>query len=203
MRDEWGLLRERFEERRLELESCAGGNPVAARLAAPVAVLDLTEALAQDILGLDAASVTDDLWAHVLGEAADSDRPEAALRAIASWAVAQRRHFWSATGTTTDGPFRGIDGRVPIHDGWMGRWDAADDWDFIAVFPQPLRRVLKEEGFDVEATLRVWRQRGWIEVDRDGMRFTKSMRIDGQRAGVICITRTAIDTAGSAVREQE
>ncbi len=184
-----------YAEKREMYEDRAGDNRVASRLAGPVAAIEIAGRLAGEILGLDwdTRALLDELWRRVVSEGSDSDRPEAALRWVASWAVSQRQHFWSRGSGDNGSAFSGMDGRTTIQEGWIGRWDAADDWEFIAVFPRPLRRALQDHGFDVEATLRVWRERGWIKVDQDGKRLTRSVRIDGANAGVVYFPRAVIE----------
>ncbi|MEJ7639726.1 MAG: hypothetical protein WKF75_17575 [Singulisphaera sp.] len=45
--------------------------------------------------------------------------------------------------------------------GWAGRWDAAQ-WAYLGFLPNRLRDVLAAGGFEFEATVRNWRDRGWL-----------------------------------------
>ena len=95
--------------------------------------------------------------------------------------------------STARSPLDGITPPKGLPTGTAGRWDAEPEWTVLAFYPTVLRQVLRELGYQPEAILGGWRQRGWLEVDQDRDRYTKKMRIGPVQPRLVIIRRAAID----------
>ena len=172
---------------RRNFQSQARENSVAYRIADYFAAIAFAGTLAHDVLGLpwDPAWVSAlfPLHREVSVEAEDADRAKVALEFALSWAESHQSEFF------------GRNNGKPSFKGWAGRWDKEDDWQFIAYFPNLLKKLLANEGFDHEAVLRSWEDREWLETDheRGAKRRQKKVRIDGANPRLIAIRRSAID----------
>lgn len=110
------------------------------------------------------------------------------MRDVASWAYSHADAFIG----------RGDQDRMPPG-GWAGVWEDTDVWDSIAFYPTALKKVLLDEGYEPDAILQGWKERGWIQTDGDRNRFTKRMWVETngrkERQRFVVIRREAIDTA--------
>lgn len=192
-RDSWPQYRERHNQFRQEYKKRSGGDPVLDRMADYFATLRLTaELAAEHILPWEAFDpVEEPLWETLAGEASESDRAEAALRLVLSWASANQTAFYGRERRDMN------DEPVPPVGGYVGRWDPEkefDPWGFIAFSQIRIKQLLEGEGFSADATLRTWRERGWLQVEEGPKtRNTKRIRINGERAHVIAIKREAYE----------
>ncbi|MDP9472304.1 MAG: DUF927 domain-containing protein [Chloroflexota bacterium] len=189
-RDQWDRWRDRYRQIQQEYLERAGGNPVAGRLAAYFALLDVTAKLAHHVLDLPWAyeGPVDALWDDLVHEASDADRASAALAMVASWAQANQHTF---------------EGRLDVDQhyndktptlGLSGKWDRAEDWESIAFFSHKIKDLLEKGGFDPEATIRTWRDREWLETHGDRKRYTRNIRIRGEKTWAVVIKRSAVET---------
>lgn len=74
----------------------------------------------------------------------------------------------------------------------IGRWDKSN-WRFVGIFPEIVRGLLSNQGYDPNTILRIWRDRNWLTTENK-TRFTKTYRMG--KAGpkrLICIKRSPID----------
>ena len=91
---------------------------------------------------------------------------------------------------------------APLGGRWLGAWSNASVWGAVAVNAETLRQLLKERRFDVEATLRTWASRKWIEVqteERDGKKIerpTKVVKVNGVTVRCVVIKADALVEAG-------
>ncbi|MDP9485931.1 MAG: hypothetical protein M3Q49_09155 [Actinomycetota bacterium] len=132
------------------------------------------------------------LWSDLVSRAADADRAEVALQTLLGWAKSHEQNFFGRHRDNHDGQ------AMQPNSGWAGRWDAGDDWEYIAITPHHARDVLRAEDFssaDIEAVARLWRERGWIETEaaRDGKTRHPRLRVAGVLQRLIKIRRDAID----------
>ena len=104
-----------------------------------------------------------------------------------SWAHAHAQQFYGRHPRDWVSPTRGLP------DGTAGHWDAKADWGFLGFHPHLLRQVLRELGYESEAILGGWLQRGWLAVDNDRRRYTKKIRVGPNTTHLIVIRRAAID----------
>lgn len=196
----WQALYRRIQARYLKK---AGNNPVVGRLADTFAVLTLTASLASHALGMPQLRqrIIGPLWDTLTTEAAEADRATEALRQAVDWAYAHSEEFYGRRSSEKGQP----------HGGWAGHWALDRDpqyqqgpWEFIGFLPMRLRQVLEEGGFDQEAVVRTWRDRGWLMVDPsdDKQRYHQALVGEGKRR-LICVTRKAIEGLDGPANAQE
>ena len=178
-RDQWPRWREELRQTQNVFLDKAADNPFAGRIAEPMAVLTITEALACAALELPWGfrDTANGLWESLAGEASEADRSIAALDYVMSWAVGHQDHFYGRSGE--DMP----------NGGWVGRWDA-EAWTWIGFLPDRLSAVLDAGQFDTESTIRLWRDRGWLLLMPDGRRY--QARVGGVSCRLVAIRRDAI-----------
>ncbi len=75
--------------------------------------------------------------------------------------------------------------------GWLGAWAAGDHWTQIALLPTELKGFLARQGFDSEAILHTWSDRGWIRAH--GRHRTRQVVVAGRRLRCIVVHRAACD----------
>lgn len=185
-RGRWEEFQRLHRERQDGYVTRAAGDPIGGRLAAHFATIDVAAVLAHEALDLPwpYADPIDPLWDLLTREAAEADRAAVALSYVAGWAKRNSHRF--------PGRQDQADEQRPPHDGWAGRWDPGDDWDFIAFFPDALRRILRDLDFEADPVIRTWKDRGWLDAPKQG-RNTKQMRVQGERAELIALRREAIE----------
>ena len=159
-------------------------DSVAARVAAYAAVIDTAARLIHEVLPLpwSYADPMEPLWKEIAAEAQDAAGAERALMEVLSWAWSHERSFFGREG-----------GLNPSSQPMSGRWDNGDAWDSIDWYPTVLSRVLTDLGYQPEAILDDWRDRGWLLTDGDRKRYTRRLRLNGDRPHVVSITREAIE----------
>lgn len=165
----------------------AAGDPVAGRLAYAVAAIEVAKVLAERALGLPAPTIDPmpTLWKAVQAGARDADRPAAALVDVLAWCAGQAHRLYPG--------FPRDDGDAHPTLGWIGaRIDRVTD-GAVALLPTELRGFLEKQGFDVEATLRAWDERGWTR--RDGNHRTVKTIVDRDRPRCVVITAVAEEDA--------
>ena len=111
--------------------------------------------------------------------------PRRALRDVVSWAHANQPRFCN----------RLIEQVTQPPNGWVGRWDSGER---LGVHRLLVRRSLAKSwshaGYEREAILFEWRERGWLIVGTDGSRYTTRARsLDGAKTSMIIIKREAVD----------
>jgi hypothetical protein len=61
--------------------------------------------------------------------------------------------------------------------------------------PSRLKAIVEDGGFEYEAVVRTWRDRGWLKVDAsDKRKRYHQVRIDGERCWVIAIRREVAES---------
>jgi putative DNA primase/helicase len=158
---------------------------VVTRLAQPAAALKVTAMVAHWALDLPWQPVDplEVIWHEIVGNTGQATSDERALAQIVSWAHSRRETFCSSSASSGQAPAAG----------WSGRWDSGEAWRFIAFFPHILKKMLAEFGFDPEAVLAGWKDRGWLDVG-NGRGFDKSMRVGGENPCMIVVRREAIES---------
>lgn len=202
-RDQWPAWRERYATLRDELAGAFPESPVADRLAGCVAVVELAEQLAAEALDVNASGAALALWPAIVGQGAEgADRATAALHDVLSWATANEHRFWERAevipGKRGSSPDLDTPDRcVKPSGGWFGRWDNSPQWAHLDLFPDPLRHYLNGEGYEAEAVLRTWRDRGWLSTGNDRNRTTKKVKFgdNGQTVWMVVIRREAFNPA--------
>jgi len=176
----------RYKAARDRWEAPTNGNAVAGRAAQYVAGLEVAQWVLHDVLGIP-RPVADPLlhaWTAVCGASVQADRASDALRDVLSWATGHQARFFGRQ------PSSGYVESIP-HAGWLGAWASDDGWDYVGVLPHELRRVLQGEGYDFEAVVRTWLDRGWLL--RDGKHRGRKLKIGGAVERCYAITRAACD----------
>jgi hypothetical protein len=203
-REKRAAWRKTYRQYVKEYEEKAGDNPLAGRLADHFAAIRLTAELVHEAIKLpwEYSDPVAPLWDELVQEAGEADRSAAALRHVMAWAAAHQADFFQP-GTTDD------ERRQPPG-GWAGVWpsdhitavnpkpkQAAKPWGFIGFFPQRLKTVLNEGGFDMESTVRCWMDRGWLKVTEEGGVPRTRLKVKvGRRSGrVVAITHDAVVAA--------
>jgi hypothetical protein len=125
------------------------------------------------------------VWEGVIADATDAAGEVRALRDVLSWASARNQAFYGRHQVDRDG-----NARMPSN-GWAGRWNSGDDWQYLAFFPTQLHRALSDLGYEPEAIIPGWRERGWLDTELG--RITKKVRADGEPERMIVIHRFACD----------
>lgn len=184
--NQWPAWREQYRGMLAEWRGRAGDDAVLIRLAEHLAVLSMTFNLAAE------AKIWPDSWSDPLPlvydelrhMTAEADKPAAALGYVWSWATSNRYKFIGSgtrnTGTTDSYEI-------------AGRWDRPhQDWPWVGMYPHVLRNVLEKGGFDVDATIAAWGERGWF-VRSDGRGWQYRSRINGSLESLYAITRQAIE----------
>ena len=185
----------------LQWSERAGPSPVAVRAAEYLALLDLAAEIAHTRMGVPepAGAPLDLALQAAIEAAAGADRPKAALAAVHGWATSEQIRFsgrrnanvdpeqqegltTSATPTVQHAPFQG----------WLGAWKAGQDWTQIAFNPERLTSWLAAEGFDADAVISAWKDRDWLNTERQ--RRTKRVSVDGVMTPCIVVRREAFDT---------
>ena len=114
-----------------------------------------------------------------------ADRAADALRDVLSWATSHQARFFGRQPSSS-----GYIESIP-HAGWLGAWPRDEGWDYLGVLPTELRRLLQGEGYDFEAVVRTWDDRGWLV--RDGKHRGRKLKIGGTKERCYAITRAACD----------
>lgn len=179
-------------------DALASSGPLASRLAAHIAAIEVAAMVAHEDCGLpngaweEIATATGVAAAAAAHSGADADKPLAALRATLSRAAALQSSFWGRHALDRDG-----DARTPPA-GWLGQWkpDADKDrWAVIAVASHVLRRWLAEDRFDAPGVIAQWAARGWLVLPTSGAGHDKPVKVDGQSMRCVCIQRAAVESA--------
>jgi hypothetical protein len=116
-------------------------------------------------------------------EAGGADKAKEAIECTYSWAQSHQGEFFGRE-----------NGHRPFS-GYAGRWDKEEAWQSLGFFPDRLQKVLEERDFEYDAVLRTWKDRGWIETDKEKgkRRFSKKTRVDGTSARLIMLRRDALE----------
>jgi len=172
----------------------AGAQQVLGRAAHYVALLQVARDIIHGPIGIpwpkvDALPLA---WVAAQDAAREADRPADALRLVLSWAAGRQGQFdrrHPGDSTKADQPAGG----------WLGAWTGGDTWRTIAVLPHELAKVLQGAGYDVEACLASWWDRGWLDEgekrseEAKSVRRTKKARVGDRSQRCTVIKRAARD----------
>ncbi|MDR3595055.1 DUF927 domain-containing protein [Clostridium sp.] len=188
-KDEWTVWKSKFREKEREYAERFSGE-VSGRISEYLAIINITSKLANWALGLewDVEAIMESLWNSIVDEAKDATGERSALEYVMSWAYSHEQTFEGR---------EELHGRQPFG-GWSGKWDEGDFWEYIAFYPNVLKKVLEEEGFDSEAILRGWKELGYLDIkDKSLRKYTKQIRQSSGVKWVIPIKRSAIENLHS------
>lgn len=172
----------------------AAGDPVAGRLAQAVAAMSVAKDLLEVWLGLPKPErdPLEDLWRAVCAGAREADRPAAALQDVVSWAAAQQQRLYAGIAGEADG-------RYGPNAGYIGARVGGEGWTSLALLPTEVQGFLKLHGYDVEATIKLWHERGWTA--RDGNHRTRQVMVGQVRQRCVVITRAGAEAAEKRLAE--
>jgi hypothetical protein len=127
------------------------------------------------------------VWESMVKEATDAAGETRALQTVYEWAVSMQAAFYGRHLTDSEA---GV--RIPPG-GWIGKWDAADDWDEIAFIRARLDEHLTAAGFSPQMIIRSWKAKGWLRFEEG--RNTLEARIHGPGVRCYVVSRKAIEQA--------
>ena len=183
-RSEHNLLTKHYEDR--------AENDYVRRQSPIFAAIRVAVRLAHKALNLpwEATDPIQPLWAVLTREAAAADRAMEAAKVVMDWAVAYQDRFQGRH--NRDHP--------PVG-GWAGAWRRDGDvpagatdsakWKWIAFIPTVLNEVLRKNGFDAEAIVRNWHDRGWLAGNKG--RRQRKVRIQKELVMMTAIRREAFE----------
>ena len=194
-REKWPEWREMYRERVQHFTRLMSGSRVSGRVASYLAAVSVTAELVHKALQLqwEFTDPAEQVAPIVASEVEDGDMARNALVAVYGWAQANRDTFLSNVKASSS--------TQPVG-GWAGRWDAGENWQYIAFYPHALKRALADCGFDREADydaiLAAWRDSGYLDTDTSGNKTAKTIWMGSGRgaARMIVIKREAIDDLG-------
>jgi len=187
--EDWPLWKDMHRKFKEYYSERAGQNSVANRMSeyfATLAIVIIIVHAAMPELKRDTkiSEIIDHLWACSISGAEEADRAKVAFVKAYEWAVANEHKFYGREQTTNDGI------SIPPHDGWAGAWKK-DRWNYIAFQPAKLESILEQQEFDFKASLKTWKDRGWLETDKTGI--GKNVRMNNNTVYSYCLKKTAID----------
>jgi len=207
-RKKWPKFREKHQELITEYQSEAGNNQVALRQAVYFATIHMAAWLAKKALKFDIKYKRHlkKVFKMAMRETIGADRAKEALELVISWAESNRESFLGNEKSD----------RVP-NGGWLGIWNPnveassrkskrTGDWEeleesdhsklqSLAVFPHHLKKVLKTEGYESFSMLRLFKDKGWLDVIGEKKGLTKKITRDGERHRCYVLTEKAIQKA--------
>ena len=189
-------LRERYEGLVRDYGAEAQ-SPTGRRVAQYMAALALAAAVVHESCGVPrpACDALGEIWGLVDDEAAEADRPTAALRGLAQWALARPGQLatWGGGGRAAEGHTSTPSGGAE----WIGRLHQRQGWEWLALTTGATEDWLRRHGHEPGAILRVWADRGWIQ--RDGKHLTKPTGLPGsvERVRMYRLPRAALDAVGA------
>jgi putative DNA primase/helicase len=177
-------LRAAFDAHLAAWTKAAGTNGVAGRMALYVAGLATAEDVLHEVLGVPRpeGEPIAHAWEAALRGTTESDRPLDALRFVVSWAAENRESFFEARKTHDHPPAR-----------WLGAYQRSSTKNRLSILPHRLTGVLTEHGYDAEAILRAWDERGWLAREKD--RREVKVVIDGQQERCVSINELGLAAA--------
>lgn len=180
-RDNWSALQARY---RAAVEYYAAKN---GRLAHYMAAIHVAAEVVHRVFNLPwcHGEKLVGLWAAIAGEVEDAAPEIRALRDIVSWANGHKETFFGRHQVFGED----AEPRVPSA-GWSGRWDAGDTWEYIGFLPTVLDGVLRELKYEPAAIRAAWKERGWLECEKD--RDTTKKYIDREHPRLVVIRRAAV-----------
>jgi hypothetical protein len=165
-------------------------DEAAMRLSDYAALIELAGELVHEALDLPwkfTGAIPLGLWRAIVQEASGAAGDQRALRHILSWATGHqqafegRHHHNSSDGTPRPPP-----------GGWAGRW-AKGDQQSIAWLPHVLDAVLEEGDFDPTAIKELWRENGWLELEKGRQTYLKRTRLFGEMTRLVTINLATAD----------
>lgn len=181
-RHAWPEWRAHYRARREALAKTAEDDSVKGRLAGHVALLELAGQLAAKALGLNlpVAEHMAHIWPMIGAESSDAAGAAGAMVQLWGWIGANSHSFYSPTRPAATPPLGG----------WLGALGAEDG--LVLLYPHVLDNFLDKQGYGREM-MRLWRDKGWLRVDKDRDRFQTRRRVAGQRGYFVALNTDQIE----------
>jgi hypothetical protein len=143
---------------------------------AAVEVAGVVASEALDLPGSPVPQVVSEVMAELVGMDEGADYAARSRAHTVSWAISNRHAFDGQQGT------RELSG------GLLGRWLQGE---YIAIFPHRLQELLERGGFEYEAVLRSWRDRGWLKTTEGNL--TGIVRVGDATPRLVVLKWEALD----------
>ncbi|GMU24913.1 MAG: hypothetical protein AMXMBFR13_49840 [Phycisphaerae bacterium] len=185
---QWSHYRAAYRKMVSQYGDQAGSNSVMSRMGCYFAAVRLAAQLAHEALDLPwaCADPIAALWEELAAGASEADKPKEALAYVYSWAQANRSSFIDGSGPNPAmGPY----------EGWAGRWDSCEEWEWVAFYTHRLKELLEKANYNPQAALSAWRDRGWLDCDKDGRRYEKKVTVNGEKPRMYVLKRSALEQA--------
>lgn len=154
-KNRWSEWRQEYSEaKKMYVKMCEGMNSVVSRLADYIATIHVGAKLLHECLGLDwnHGEPVMKVWLEMISENVDVDKPLEAIKTVYSWASANRNRFKKDDFSTAER---------------FGHWDTEGFWKQIIIYPDPLEEFLAKKGYEPQAILKSWDDRGWLETSKN------------------------------------
>lgn len=191
-RSSWPDWRDLYLRKVEGWEEMAGSNVVAGRLATYFAAISLTAGVAHECIDFPWLSYEPiyPLWGQLTREA--TDQATVALGHVMGWATSHQHEFFGRR-----------EEKYQPTAGWAGRWDceprfpgsdeSGSRWDWIGFVPGRLDEILSDADFAPSATIRAWKDRGWLHCTEGRMQYRA--RLGKETTWFVAIRREAVDAA--------
>lgn len=197
----WSDWQQSYQKERARLAKDATNN-VADRLAAYFAAITFTAKLVHRVfaeaghpLPWQYTNQLDALWKQLAAETDEAAVDIRALQDVMSWAYASRGRFYSGHSTSNS-----LDTKLDPLGGWLGRWE---DGDYIAFFQDKLKKYLEEQNYHPEEVLSGWRERGWLQFDKEGKHKQISWPLTGGKIRMIVLGSRVFDSTATSERPED
>lgn len=165
------------------------GNEISRRRAPLVGVLRLAAQLAHHWDILPFPPPDEAVWKTVFSNLSTrDDRPGEALELVRQHVSARSTHLWRPRSTDYQ-PTSGWIGRTLVHQGHH----------IVALYPDVVRRLLRERDIELDTVLPAWRERGCL-IENPGDKaqpWTINRRIAGMSSRLMAFAPDVIDLSGS------
>ncbi len=192
-RKAWPQMRADYQDLTRQYVADADGGPASA-IASIRAALSMTHRCVNLALGLDWQDPVAIIWDDLAADIGDAAGEERALEDIVSWLYANEAAFIGRRDRGSQDP--------PA--GWLGYWPRVADWQYVAIYRRPLDEYLRKCGYQPEAILKAWKQKGWLITDGDKpSRLTKDTRVpDKGKSRMVCLPRRLFDVSPESPQPQ-
>jgi uncharacterized protein (DUF927 family) len=191
---QWKELKNIYEKSITKFLAIETNSPAEFRMAAYFALLDVTAALADAHFKFpwSGEKVLEKLWKQVAKDTAyAADKAQEFLVQTLEWAHIHESEFYERARLDSKG------NPIPPVNGWLGSWERDNKnngfrWEFIGIFPNRLKAFITSLGGNYNATIKIWKERGWLLED-EIRHFRKQIRIGNERWDVLAIPRNKIE----------
>jgi hypothetical protein len=190
-RDTWPEWQKTYREKDRALARAYPGE-MAGRLAASAAAIYVAAKIAHTALDLpwdlDQYDPIDRLWHSMAAESDDILGCKRVLQLLLSWATAHEIEFYGRHQKIKVGDSDRYSGssdsdyvdRVPVQ-GWAGKWEGDEDYEYIAFSLDRFERLMKDFGVvHPQSILEELRESGALLLDANRKTYTKRLRLKSE-----------------------